>query len=417
MKTSQLRNRIISYFVGTAVFISVLYGVTSFLFAYNIEDHFFSALLNDEAQVINEQLSQGASPEPRLDFIRYYSTHAALPDAIKQALVSEPKRIEFTGEKGQHFHLKQLKQGVLLAEVSEHLMVRKIRQEMVYFLLTLLAIVTGVAILMGFASYAMAKSLLKPLDKLMDILANAPVERLPRGFARQFQHDEIGVFAQALEQALARIREFIEREQHFTRDVSHELRTPVTISHGAITLLKKTSLDDKQLTLVNRIEQAQLQMEQSLSALLALAREDTSSPCSSRLLPLVEQSILQQHSYLSAKNVQLTVSISPQLDVAIAAAPLLILLNNLIGNAFKYTDEGHIDIGYSNNTLYIKNSGSGITPQLLTQVFESGIKGDNSQGFGMGLSIVKRLCEQLNLTYELNSTPQGTEFKIEFTSH
>lgn len=414
MKITQLRVRIISYFVGAALLISALYGATAFIFAYHVEDNFFKALLNGEAQAIEQQVKRGQSPSPKLEFVRFYETANELPALISDILVSQPKRREFAAQDGKHYHLLKIEPGYLLADVSDYLVVREAKQVMLNYLSVLLAIVTVIAILVGFAAYRIAKRLLSPLDELMGIVEKAPVEQLPQGFAERFQKDEIGTFATALEQALARIKAFVQREQHFTRDVSHELRTPTTISLGAITLLKKTSLSPEQQPLVSRIEQAQIQIEQSLSTLLALAREDKSASTKTRLLPVVEQSIIQQHPFSSDKDIDLNIDIKPQQEVPMAEAPLLILLNNLIGNAFKYTVSGTVSIRYEKYKLIVSDSGNGIEAALQPYIFDAGIKGETSQGLGMGLSIVKRLCEQFSIEYEVNSSKQGTEFSFNF---
>ena len=108
------------------------------------------------------------------------------------------------------------------------------------------------------------------------------------------------------------------------------------------------------------------------------------------------------------------INIKPQDTAPIAEPPLLILLNNLIGKAFKYTHSGTIDITYKEQSLSIKDSGSGISPAQQAYIFEAGAKGENSQGFGLGLNIVKRLCEHLSIDYQLTSTTNGNEFSLIF---
>ncbi|BBN83825.1 two-component sensor histidine kinase [Pseudoalteromonas sp. A25] len=416
MKITQLRNRIVTYFVGSTLLTSILFGLSSFFIAYNVEDEFFYDLLKDEVKVVQAQISQGQSPKPRLNFVRYIHKQEQLPASVLTLLREEPNRREFSGENGQHFHLLSLhgQQGYLLAEVSEHLVVRKFTEGMVYFLLIIFAFACLIAIVMGFASYKISKRLLKPLDDIMEILTNAPVDKLPQGFASNFNNDEIGAFAKTLESALARIRAFINREQLFTRDVSHELRTPVTISQGALTLLKQTELNKQQTSLVQRIDLAQQQIEQSLSILLALAREDTLVRGQSRLLLAIEQSVIQQYEHLADKDIKLAINVDAQVEVPIAQASLLILLNNLLGNAFKYTTKGKISISYRDNTLCIEDTGQGIGNDQQMQVFEAGVKGENSQGLGLGLNIVKRLCEKLELHYQLSSSGSGTRVEITF---
>jgi len=406
MKKNQLRTQIISFFVALTLLISVIYGLMSFVFAYYVEDHFFNAFIDIESQAISQQIEQGQAINPRLDFVIFYAEYSELPPDIKQYLTLYPDRTEIPLGNGEHFHLKQFKHGYLLANVSNQLFVSSAKNELLSYLLVIFAFVTVIAILMGVAAYLVAKRLLKPLDELITIIEQAPVDQLPTGFAKHFKSSEIGTFANALEQALTRIHAFIKREQLFTRDISHELRTPVTISQGAITLLKKTTLTEKQTDLIARVEQAQKQIEQSLTTLLALAREETNQPAQTRILPLIEHCILQQHSYLAGKNVKLIVNVKPQQMAPIAETPLLILLNNLIGNAFKYTHSGIIEI--------IRDSGEGISPHVQQHIFEAGVKGGNSQGLGMGLNIVKRLCEHLAIDYTLNSSDTGSEFIITF---
>ena len=416
MKTAQLRNRIVIYFVGSSLLTSVLFGLTSFLFSYNIEDAFFYNLLKDEVSTVNAQIDNGQKPSPKLDFIQYFEQKTHLPSVVLPQLLEEPKRREFYGERGQHYHLLQLKddRGYLLAEVSEHLVVRKFTEGMIYFMLIICGVACIIATVMGFASYKISKRLLKPLDNLMDILANAPVDKLPQGFSQQFKNDEIGTFATTLESALSRIRAFIRREQLFTRDVSHELRTPVTISQGALTLLKQTELDEKQAVLVQRIDAAQHQIEQSLTILLALAREEKIGQSKSRLLSAIEQSVIQQYEHLADKNITLDIDVDAQVEVPIEKTSLLILLNNLLGNAFKYTTQGRIEISFSNNMLVIEDTGHGISANAQRDVFDAGVKGEQSQGLGMGLNIVKRLCEKFMLQCHLTSNASGTRIEIVF---
>lgn len=417
MRKHPLRTRIIGLFIALTALVSVLYSLMSFVFAYHVEDHFFNAFIDMESQAISQQIAQGSSAPPRFDFITFYTQHSELPTDIRQFLTQHPHRTEIPLANGEHFHLKKFEHGYLLADVSNQLFVSSAKNELLSYLFVVFAFVSVIAILMGIAAYLVAKRLFKPLDELISIIEQAPVEQLPNGFAERFKNSEIGTFANALEQALTRIHAFIKREQLFTRDISHELRTPVTISQGAITLLKQTNLTDKQTDLIARVEHAQKQIEQSLTALLALAREENSKPAQTRILPLVEQSILQQHHYLTDKNIELAVNIKPQKIAPIGETPLLILLNNLISNAFKYSHSGIIEIEYADSSLLVRDCGGGISPTITQNIFDAGVKSNESQGLGMGLNIVKRLCEHLSIGCTLNTTKTGSEFVITFNKH
>ncbi|OCQ21384.1 two-component sensor histidine kinase [Pseudoalteromonas luteoviolacea] len=417
MKARQLRTRIIAYFVGVAVFISLLFGFVCFLFAYTIEDHLFNFLLKDEATYITEQLEAGNPPIPRLGFIKYLESEGELPDFIKHALSQEPRAKEFAGADDKHYHMVRMEKGVLLAEVSEHLVVRKIKVGMLNFLLVALAVVLVVAVILAYLSLAMAKKLLKPLDKLVDIVAEAPVEKLPQNFSKQFVNDEIGEFAQTLERALDRIRQFIDREQAFTRDASHELRTPIAVTQGALTLLNQSELNDKQQQLILRAMSAQAQMAQSVETLLALAREETITQKEVKLLPIVENCVLQQAEKIADKNIEIAIEVPSSATMAIGESALNLLLSNLIGNAFAHIVSGQVCVRYDNGVLSVEDTGPGIPQEIRSQLFSSGVKGEGSEGLGMGLSIVHRLCQRLNISLDYHSNESGTRFIITCPSH
>ena len=135
MPVISLRHKILLAFTGCAVAIALLFGLCSLLFAYHTEDRFFESLLQAEANVAEQQLAEGAPVVPRLGFIRYYPALSALPAGIGEVLKQTPNRREFAAAQGKHFHLIPLSTGYLLADVSEQLIVRHIRGQMITFLL------------------------------------------------------------------------------------------------------------------------------------------------------------------------------------------------------------------------------------------------------------------------------------------
>ena len=409
MRLKQIRTRIMVYFITIAVFICALFAAFSFLFSYFVEDALFTELLQDEKVRAEARLREGLKPEPALDFIRHYPSQASLPESIRTVLLEETERIEFSGVDGKHYHVLAIETGYLVAEVSEQLVVRKIKGGMLQTQLVILGIVTLVVLLMA---WSLAKRIIRPIGKLNNILSNARGEALPKGFSDEFADDEIGLFAKQLEQSLARVQAFIEREQHFTRDVSHELRTPVAISQGAVTLLKESGLDKEQHTLVTRIEQAQYHIEQCISGLLSLAREGELACIDLPVLPIVESAIIEHHRLIENKPIEIDINITASFSVYSNQQALKIILNNLISNAFSYTQEGLISIKEKQGQIVISDTGEGIEDSLVSSIFESGVKGSSSEGFGIGLSLTKRLCDRLGIDLNIESDESGTSVAL-----
>ncbi|WP_448213646.1 sensor histidine kinase [Colwellia sp. MEBiC06753] len=415
MKTNQLRRRIISYFVSIVVLLSLLFSLITLLFSYIIEDSFFYQILANEKHQVSVQLAQGEKPKPHFDFVAFHRTRESLPKIVQELLAEEPERIEFSGEAGKHYHIAFLDeqvrdQNILLAEVSEHLVVRKLKGQIFGFTLVLLAIGLVVALLLAFGTVRLIKKLMKPLDELMDIVDSSPVEKLPTNFAEQFQQNEIGKFAQTLEVALKRISAFVKREQQFTRDISHELRTPVTISQGALSLLRHTELDSRQQALVARIADADQQMQATLETLLALAREKSIEPEQTHLKSVVETCVINNHHLL--QQTTLNIDVPDDVYVAMGGQELRLVIQNLLQNAAYHSQGSQVQISYQNSRLIIADNGSGF--EINDQVFDAGIRGPKSKGQGLGLSLVKRLCEKFEVEVSLSSTEYGVKVVLAF---
>lgn len=93
---------------------------------------------------------------------------------------------------------------------------------------------------------------------------------------------------------------------------------------------------------------------------------------------------------------------------------LLILLSNLIGNAFQYTNEGFVKISFKSKRLSVTDSGEGIEENIKQKATSDLVKGRRSKGFGIGLSLVSRLCEHHNIELELEHLNQGTCISLKF---
>lgn len=386
---------------------ALLFGLVSFLFAYDIEDRFFNRLLEDEAT----RLSHDNTSTPHLPFIQVYPSMNALPRAVLSVLSDEPQRREVGLTDGRHFHFRKLSDGrVLLAEVSDYLVVRQMKSGMLVFLLVCLAIVLAGALWLALFT---ANRLLRPLSQLTRQVEDLPIKPLVSGFSQHFPHNEVGVLARVLDQQMQRIQCFVQREQQFTRDVSHELRTPLTVFEGALTLLKETPLQPRQLQLVSRLEDNKSSMQQCIAGLLALAREENLQHQNVRLQNALEQALLPYLDALAMDS--LSLDVEHNFKISIPPAVLNIILTNLISNAIAH-GQGGLNIHLQRATLSIVNQGPEINKALPPNLFATGVKGAQSQGLGMGLSIVKRLCDQYQVAITCRSDNTGTCFELNFSA-
>ncbi len=419
-RAHSLRTRITAAFLLSATLIALLFSLFNFVFLYAVEDRAFARMLDEEAVHQREHWRRhGEFAAPLRDYVALHLSPDGLPGAVRQPLVEEPGRLEFSGDDGRHYHLAVFEvepgypEAYLLAEVGEYLLVRPIRNRMLAFYAVSALAVLSIAGLIG---YLLARRATAPLTRLVEVLDEVEPDIHPAPFSTAFPDNEIGRLARSLEQALARVAEFVEREQNFSRDASHELRTPVAIIHSSTELLARQPLPESTREHLQQIRSAALQMEQIINTLLALARETPAAvhpPV--MLLPVLEKAIVHHATLLRGKDVQLDVQVPAGATVALPEPVLSILLNNLVSNAFHYTETGVIGIAWHDNALEIRDTGPGIQEDIVERLGEPLVKGATSTGFGLGLSIAKRLCDRFDVAFGIGPIAGGgTRAEVRF---
>ena len=276
-----------------------------------------------------------------------------------------------------------------------------------------------IVVLALFVGLVTSKKIIAPLNKLTSLIKASDPENLPKDLSKGFPENEVGFLAVSLENAMQRIREFVEREKNFTRDASHELRTPVTIIKGAVELLRqKPESNHKQIDrLLQRVERSLKNMEITIETFLWLGREQQTQEKdqTANLKRVVENTVEENQYLLSGKTVSLKIDVA---DNAIITAPepvLKIAVVNLVRNAFSYTPAGKISICATQHYFEITDTGIGVDADDLENITHAHIKSAQSQGFGLGLAIVDRLCKRFNWTLDIGSESQsGTQVRVIF---
>lgn len=410
---TSLRARLVLAFGLFALITALFFSFFAIVFVYTVEDSFFKNMLAQEAA---HQRQQGTGAKPLRDFISVHRSSATFPPDLLRAMAGGQRGSEFAGEGGRHYHLHPLAPGYLVAEVSRELVVRPRMPFILGFLGVSMLVILALVLALG---YWIARRATAPLTRLTGLLADAAPNSLPRRFAEGLPDNEIGQLARALDAAMTRIAGFIEREQHFTRDASHELRTPLAVIDGAAQLLAQQPLAPQGADQLHRIRMAAAQMAHSVDMLLALAREELRSdvPAPVALLPLVESVIVQFAHLIDDKPVEVCVDVNAAAAVRLHPGALLILLGNLVSNAFAHTYQGQVRISFSDQVLVVADDGPGIAPELEMRLYDAGAKGQASAGYGLGLSIAQRLAARVGVGLQISGTAHGgTRAVLQFAS-
>lgn len=229
---------------------------------------------------------------------------------------------------------------------------------------------------------------------------------------------EVAPLLEAINRLFERVRRTMEREQRFTADAAHELRTPLAAIKTSLQVIERARNDAEREEFVTALGVSVDRASRLVDQLLTLSRLDPLYQRNAELVPLDLMHLMQEQlpgwSNTAARQ-QL------QLTAQLQAAPcllnrdaILILLRNLVENAVRYTPAGGqitLRCGLQNGQalLEVLDSGPGIPAQLRERVFERFVRlADARQpGSGLGLSIVRQICEIHGASIELADGHEG----------
>lgn len=244
-----------------------------------------------------------------------------------------------------------------------------------------------------------SQRLTHPISSLAEALVTRSAHDLSKiAVPKGLETKELHQLVDSVNQFQSRLHDSIERERAFNRYASHELRTPLMVIKGATSLLAhshEAAFVEKQR---QRLLSASDEMNDFVSTLLSLTRDEDISQLTSRELTLTElKAIFSAHEHLIAhKAVQHEVRITERTEVKMPETTVKILLGNLVKNAFACTEEGSVILHVSSTSIAVIDTGIGLNS-----------KPRGEEGYGLGLLIAKDICHKYGWELTLNNNENG----------
>lgn len=281
-------------------------------------------------------------------------------------------------------------------------------------------LMTVIATLVG---HRLARQVVRPISRLLDEIsaksaAIDPRAGAPLSFsAADYPENEIGGLVQALDQFAMRLYGFVQREGYFASDVSHELRTPVAVIRGAVeVLIESPDVTEPVRQRLRTVHRQAVRMGDVLEAMLLLAREGgAAGDPACAMADVIDDAIADCAPSLSGRPVSLVREIRARPIVAVERSLAYVVISNLLRNACAHTREGSITVRLFDDRVEIVDTGIGIAEDRFPEVFERYVKGEESPGSGLGLSIVARVTRLIKWKTAIDSCAGvGTRVVVSF---
>jgi len=449
----KIKNRLSLYFTAISAFVLLLVQVVICVtFSSFIKSDFYDHLMDRANVAAQLYLEADEIPADSLNHVRERYLER-LPDEVVR-LYDERNAASFIKDKNQFWtdpvinavrKRKQLQftegnrqtvgiyyndnQGnfVILVSAIDHQGDKRLKDMIEIMSILLISVTFGLFVI----SRWFAEKALQPIDKVIGQMRMVRAGNLSLRVDEGNGKDEISALAHNFNQLLEHLENAFELQQTFVINASHELRTPITsiIGEIEITLNKLRSNADYEQVLSSVLYDAE-RLNETIGSLLELANVDMNYTQPVLKAIAIDDLIWELNDYWNEKagKGQFIVNVLnlPQehvkLQLLANKSMLTIALNNIIGNAYKFSKNQPVQCDlYADDKsiiITITDAGVGIIPEELDKIFDSFYRGTNVkayQGNGIGLYVTNKIISLFNGKIVVSSVPgESTSVSINF---
>ena len=231
---------------------------------------------------------------------------------------------------------------------------------------------------------------------------------------------------QRILEAKTETERIMQQRERLLLTITHDIKAPAASIAGFIDLLSEYVDRPKAVGYLQSISGSANHLLQLVSALLDYHKLESGKAerheVSFQPTALVSECVAQMQPLAMAKQLRLATDINVAEDIFCRSDAFRIkqIVNNLVGNAIKYTDEGEVCVGITVQngwmTLSVSDTGSGMTPEEQQSVFNAFTRlpgAQGKEGVGLGLTITREIVTLLGGRIDVASTKgKGTTFRV-----
>lgn len=339
-----------------------------------------------------------------------------------------------TSEGGQYYVLDRREYAINIAircvVKKEDISSRYVNLKYFSFICIPIILIVGIC-----SRKVLKKSVLAPVYQITETAEDIGKEKdLSKRIDYNGRFQEFSILSQANNRMLERLENMFETQKQFTSDVTHELRTPVTVLLAQCEYSKKHSESQEELQEAIEVVKRQAEkMNEIVVQMLNLSRLDQDRikmNCEWIDIGEIVKSICEDIALKETRQIAFDIKIPRDTNVYADICLMMILIQNLIDNAVKYSPEQSTVRIWSEETkqsfyIHIKDEGCGISQENQEKIFQRFFrveKTEDAEGFGLGLSLAKRIAEKHGGTITVSSQlgkgsiftlqlPKGNELK------
>jgi signal transduction histidine kinase len=315
----------------------------------------------------------------------------------------------FNKSANENVDYRQLEFPLTVAGRNYKVIVRKSQEETEDLIQLILTITLMMVLLLLISLFLINRFILsklwKPFNNTLSQLKQFNVSGKNKLLLEKSDINEFTELNQAVSIMTNRVSQDFNEIKNFTENASHEIQTPLAIIKSKLELLSQSeNLKEEQMNTIQSIFEAGNRLSKLNQSLILLTKIDNQQFVQNEKIDfskIVLKHIENFEELIAAKHITTVVNIAPGVKLKINEDLAEILISNLITNAIRHNlDKGSIDINLSSQFFIISNTGAP-PDRDPGELFERFRKDKvSSESLGLGLSIVKKICEQYQFSID-----------------